>query len=192
MNDAVALSCCRPAYGEHLNPLGVRLRHTSFACRQDYDSFFRCPILFDADRSDIAFARTDVDRPLPSPNRELARANDLILTDFLATLSRDDLVTRVRIAIAHELPSGKPRDENIAKGVYMSPRTLRRKLAAAGTSFSRLIDEVRHELARRYIADPARTLSEISFLVGFSELSAFSRAFRRWTGKTPSAFRAVC
>ena len=112
-----------------------------------------------------------------------------LLNDFLKNLIGDDLVTRASMAIAHELPSGQPRDESIASALFMSPRTLRRKLAARGTSFSMLVDRVRYELAKQYINEPIRSLTEISFLLGFSELSAFSRSFKRWTGKTPSAFR---
>jgi AraC-like DNA-binding protein len=124
-----------------------------------------------------------------SDDKTITPTDDALFNDFLSTLIGDDLVTRVRMAIAHALPSGKPRDERIASDLFMSPRTLRRKLAAEGTSFSMLVDGVRYELARRYIDDPCRSLTEISFLLGFSELSVFSKSFKRWTGKTPSAFR---
>jgi AraC-like DNA-binding protein len=71
----------------------------------------------------------------------------------------------------------------------MSSRTLNRKLSALGTNYSQLLETVRHELAEQYVADPSLSLSEISFLLGFSEQSAFSRAFKRWNGRSPSAFR---
>ncbi len=129
------------------------------------------------------------DRPLPAPNRELAPANDQILAAFLAKLQGDDLVTRVKKAIANELPSGSPSEEFIAKAVYMSPRSLRRLLSSASTTYSQLLDAVRRELAEQYLANSAESLTEIAFLLGFSELSAFSRAFARWTGQSPSAFR---
>lgn len=135
------------------------------------------------------FARTDVDRPLPAPNRELAKANDRILSNFLADLQQEDLTSRVKTAISNELPSGTPSDEIIAKAMFMSARTLRRKLAAEVTSYSQLLDAVRSEFAKQYLADAARPLNEIAFLLGFSELSAFSRVFKRWTGQRPSAFR---
>ena len=92
--------------------------------------------------------------------------------------------------IVDELPSGLPSDELIAKAVSMSTRSLRRRLSAEGTTYSQLLDAVRRELAERYIADTSRSLGEISYLLGFSELSSFSRAFKRWTGHTPSAVRA--
>ncbi|MCG6860253.1 MAG: AraC family transcriptional regulator [Chromatiaceae bacterium] len=190
---AFVMSLCRASYGKQLYPVEVRLQHEELACQGEYDRFFRCPVLLGTDGSAIVFAHADVDRPLPAPNRELARANDKVLSTFLANLQQEELIGRVKVAISHELPSGTPSDEEIAKAVYMSPRTLRRRLLAEGTSYSQLLDAVRRELAEQYIADPARSLSETGFLLGFSELSAFSRAFKRWTGQTPSAFReTVC
>ena len=91
--------------------------------------------------------------------------------------------------IVDELPSGLPSDELIAKAVSMSTRSLRRRLSAEGTTYSQLLDAVRRELAERYIADTSRSLGEISYLLGFSELSSFSRAFKRWTGKIPGEYR---
>jgi AraC-like DNA-binding protein len=186
---ALVVGLCRTAGGEQLNPTEVRLKHRELGCQDAYERFFRCSVLLGMNESAIAFARADVDRPLPARNREIARANDRILSEFLADLRQLDLIGRVKTAISLELPSGTPHDETIAKAVFMSARTLRRKLAAEGTSYSQLLDAVRSELAKQYVADGARSLSEITFLLGFSELSAFSRAFKRWTGQTPSAFR---
>lgn len=180
---------CRIAAGPSLDPAEVRLLHPEVPCKGDYFGFFRCPVRFNADTSAILFSCTDLDRPLPAANRELARANDQILTDFLNKLHKDDLITRVKSAIAEELPSGSPTDEVIAKAVFMSPRTLHRRLSAENATYSQLLDAVRRELAKQYIADPSLSLYEISALLGFSEQSAFSRAFRRWTGQPPSAFR---
>lgn len=186
---AFVTSLCRASCGDKLDPVEVRFLHSEPSCKGDYYGFFRCPVRFDSEASAILFARSHVDRPLPAANRELARANDKILTDFLSKLRVDDLSTRVKTAIAKDLPSGSPSDDFIAKAVYMTPRTLQRRLAAEGTSYSKLLDAVRRELAEQYIADPSQSLSEISYLLGFSELSAFSRAFRRWTGTSPTAYR---
>jgi AraC-like DNA-binding protein len=186
---AVITSMCRLAFGEELNPAEVRFRHSALKCTGDYYAFFRCPVIFDAEASAILFARADVDRPLPASNKELARANDQVLTDFLNKLHKDDLVTRVKTAIADELPSGTPSADVVAKSLFISPRTLNRRLSAQGTNYSELLDAVRRELAEQYVADVSLTLSEISFLLGFSEQSAFSRAFKRWSGRSPTAFR---
>ena len=127
--------------------------------------------------------------PLPAANRELALANDAILHAYVTELDCSGIVSRVKALIIDHLPSGAPSAETVAKDAYMSARTLQRKLADAGTSYSDVLESVRRELAEQYLADPARSLSEISFLLGFSELSAFSRAFRRWRGQAPSKVR---
>jgi AraC-like DNA-binding protein len=183
------IGVCRSAAGEQLAPLEVRFKHPDMGCSRPYERFFRCPIRYDCIASTLLFDRAEIERPLPAANRELARYNDRLLTNFLNKLHRDDLVGRVKTAIVDELPSGTPSDESIADAVHMSARTLQRRLAAEGTSYSKLLDTVRQELAEQYISDPALSLSEIGFLLGFSEPSGFSRAFRRWTGITPTAAR---
>jgi AraC-like DNA-binding protein len=170
---------CRLACGPQLEPVEVRLLHPELTCKGDHFAFLRCPVHFEAEASEIFFDRADVDRPIPAADRELARANDGILTEFLGTLRKDDLITRVKTAITEELPSGSPTDDVIAQALYVSPRTLHRKLSAEGTTYSKLLETVRRELAEQYIADPSLSLTEISYLLGFAELSAFSRAFRR-------------
>ncbi|MGB5735743.1 MAG: helix-turn-helix domain-containing protein [Thiohalocapsa sp.] len=122
-------------------------------------------------------------------SRELAVANDAILTDYHLILDHGDVVSRLKTAIFEHLPSGTPSADITAKDVFMSARTLHRRLAEVGTSFLATLEVVRRELAEQYTDDPTRSLSEISFLLGFSEQSAFSRAFRRWTGQAPSAVR---
>ncbi len=114
---------------------------------------------------------------------------DAILAKFLASSNKGDVIGRVKAAIADELPSGTPTNEVIAKAVCMSPRTLRRRLFALGTSYTQLLHEVRRELAKQYLVDPGCSLSEAGFLLGFSETSAFSRAFKCCSGQTPSEFR---
>ena len=77
----------------------------------------------------------------------------------------------------------------LTKDLFVSPRTFQRRLADVGTAYSDILDAVRRELAAQYITDPALSLGDISHLLGFSELSGFSGAFRRWTGHPPSAVR---
>lgn len=186
---ALIASMCRQSYGDKLDLVEVRLQHPEPPCKGAYNGFFRCPVRFDSPKSAILFARADLDYPLPVANRELARASDGILCGFLANLTDGDLITRVKLAIVDALPSGQSGDDDIAKAVYTTRRTLQRRLAALGTTYSKVLDSVRRELAEQYLADPERSMREISFLLGFSELSAFSRAFKRWTGKAPSEMR---
>jgi len=186
---AVVFGLCREAYGPSFSPVEVSVTHPAPNCRGDYFGLFRCPVRFDAARPELVLGSAQAEAPLPAASRELAIANDAILTDYLQTLDQSGVVSRVKTAIIEHLPSGTPSAEIIARDLYMSARTLHRRLSDARTSFSETLDAVRRELAAQYITDPTRSLSEISFLLGFSELSAFSRAFRRWTGQSPSAAR---
>jgi AraC-like DNA-binding protein len=122
-------------------------------------------------------------------NRDLALGSDRVLQRALAELDKDDVEARVRRAIIDALPSGAPREAQIARSLHMGARTLQRKLHERGTSFSRLLEQVRRELAAQYVADARVPVIEISYLLGFSEPSAFSRAFKRWTGASPAVFR---
>jgi AraC-like DNA-binding protein len=86
------------------------------------------------------------------------------------------------------IPTGATIDA-VAEAMHMSGRTLQRRLEAEGVSFSEIVDGVREKLARRWLADPAKSLAEVGFGLGFSDLAAFSRAFKRWTGKPPGTWR---
>jgi len=186
---AVVFGLCREAYGSDFSPAEVSVTHPAPSCRGDYFGLFRCPVRFDAAKPELVLERAQAEAPLLAAHRELAVANDTILASYLVTLDRGDVVSRVKTAIIEHLPSGAPSAEIIAKDLFMSARTLHRRLTEAGVSFSDTLEAVRRELAEQYVIDPSRSLSEISFLLGFSEQSAFSRAFRRWTGQAPSAAR---
>ncbi|MFY9975963.1 MAG: AraC family transcriptional regulator [Chromatiaceae bacterium] len=188
---AVVLGLCRAAYGPGFNPAEVSFTHPAPDCRGDYFGLFRCPIRFDAAAPEFILDRARADAPLPTANRELALANDTILAAYVGELTAPDIVSRVKAAVVEHLPSGAPSAATVAKDLFMSARTLQRKLGDAGTGYSDVLEAVRRELAEHYIADPTKTLSEITFLLGFSEQSAFSRAFRRWSGQSPTAARVA-
>jgi AraC-like DNA-binding protein len=95
----------------------------------------------------------------------------------------------VENAIAVLLPHGQARLENVAQRLGVTPRTLRRKLGAEDATFAGLLEELRLALARHYLAEHQLSISRIAWLLGYTEVSAFSHAFRRWTGRTPRADR---
>jgi AraC-like DNA-binding protein len=99
-----------------------------------------------------------------------------------------DIATSVAARVESLLP-GDAAIDAVARAMHMSPRTLQRKLDAEGASFSEVVDEVRQRLARRWLVDERRTLADVAFALGFSDLATFSRAFKRWTGKPPGAWR---
>jgi AraC-like DNA-binding protein len=100
------------------------------------------------------------------------------------------LKVKVENATAALLPHGQARHDLVAAELGMSPRTLTRRLAAEGVSFAEILKEVREALAKRYIADRTLPISQIAWLLGYAEVSGFTRAFQRWTGIVPSAARA--
>jgi AraC-like DNA-binding protein len=186
---ASILGICRALYDGPLDPVEVTMRQVPPPCPERVDACFRCPVRFGAPRGSIAFDRQSADRPLVAANREMATANDRIAVEYLARLQRDDLTSRVQQAILDHLPSGAPRDDQVAQALFLSTRTLQRRLRDEGTTFSDTLEAVRRELAEAYLRDQSLTLTEISYLLGFGNTSSFSRAYRRWTGVPPSTHR---
>jgi AraC-like DNA-binding protein len=171
-----------------LSPLRVELQRAAPSPAEPFRRFFRAPIVFAAATNALEFAAHDVDAPLPTGNAELSRRVDELLARDVARLADGDIVGRVRASIVERLPDGEPPQEAIARALGMSARTLQRRLAGAGTSYQTLLDTVRAELARAYLAE-GWAVTEAAFALGFSDTSSFSRAFRRWTGTRPSRRR---
>lgn len=187
---ASALEMARRCAGEDFAPLRVELMHPAPACAPRLDAFFRAPIEFDASQYAMHFARDGMLRVLPTGNPELALSSEGLLRDYLARMERADVVAQARRFIAERLTSGEPLAGDVARALAASPRTLQRRLNENGTSFAKLLDQTRRELAIEYLRNPENTVEETAFMVGFAETASFNRAFRRWTGHSPTAFRA--
>ena len=186
---SLIISMCRMNVGGQLAPVSMTLRRPLPRNRTPYDAYFDCPIQFGAPQDGFLLARSIAERPLPTSNHELAITFDTILQKQLAELGVGDLVNRCKTYLLQELTSGEPSDAELATAMSMSSRTLQRKLAELGWSYRSLLMGVRYELALRYLDDPHRTVTDITFLLGFSEQSAFARAFKRWSGKSPTEYR---
>ncbi|NKF22091.1 AraC family transcriptional regulator [Solimonas marina] len=184
------LRFCRSQLGREFSPLRVALRRARPAQVERFDAVLRCAIDFGAARNAVWFAAEPFERALPDANPELARHNDEVVVRYLAHFDRDNLRARVRAALIEALPGGEPSAQKIADLLHMSLRSLQRKLADEQATFAAMLAEVRHELARSYLRNPHYSIGEITFLLGFTDASAFARAFRRWEGCAPSAFRA--
>jgi AraC-like DNA-binding protein len=187
---ALLFDLCRMNAGASLRPMAASLRRTRPDPADAYARFFGCPVQFAAEENAFVISSKDADRALPSANRQLAAVFDKLLTEELARLDKADVVSRCRAAVLGHLPSGEGSAEETAKQLHMSPRTLQRKLADANTTYVQLVDDTRKDLALRYIEDPSRSLTDITFSLGFAQPSAFTRAFKRWTGLSPSDYRA--
>ena len=132
-----------------------------------------------------------VDKRLPSSNPLLAEINDQLMVKYLAQLDENDIIQRVKAIIIELLPDGKISDVKVAKQLNMSNRTLQRKLQDKGMTFKEVLTDVRKGIAMKYIQDSQLTLTELSFQLGFSGMSAFSRAFKNWTGQCPKDYRST-
>ena len=102
----------------------------------------------------------------------------------------DGVLASARRAVAESMREGHPYLTRVAKKIAMSPRTLQRQLKEQGMDFKKLVADTRRRFALSYLGNRSNTLTEIAFLLGYSEVSAFNRAFKRWTGSTPLAYRS--
>jgi AraC-like DNA-binding protein len=186
---AVAVRMCRLALQSALQPVRVSFKHSPPDCAQRFADYFGCPVEFSAPVNAVYFDAKLLEQSLPSANPELARVNDRVVIDYLSRFDRESLSMRVRARLIDQLPDGQPSQAQVADALHMSVRNLQRRLQQEGSSFKQLLDETRRELAVQYVRQNHRPIGEITYLLGFSEPSNFTRAFRRWTGYSPHVFR---
>ena len=188
---ALLTRMCRFIYGDNWNPMAVYFAHPTPSDSSYFFSFFRCPVEFNAGVNGLHIGSQQADEKLSGSNKQLAQLHDHIVIRYLASIDQKDIVNRVRSAILERLGEGGVTESCAADSLHMSTRNLHRKLAAEGSNFKDLLLEIRTELANQYINDATLTLTEISYMLGFSEVSSFSRAYRRWTGQSPSEARKM-
>jgi AraC-like DNA-binding protein len=172
----------------------VRFAYASFTHQPedvpDLEQLLGCPVRPVASWAGMALSseawHTSLVRRDPVLRRVLEGQADAIAPGLAAV---SDIVIEVRRALAVRLPRGDTEIDDVARDLHMSTRTLQRRLFSAWLSYQELLDAVRRETAEKVMADASLSISEIAYLVGYSEPAAFHRAFRRWTGATPQAFR---
>ncbi|HEY6824766.1 MAG TPA: AraC family transcriptional regulator ligand-binding domain-containing protein [Steroidobacteraceae bacterium] len=187
---SLVLDMCRMNFGASLRPLEATLCRPCPADATPWRVFFGGDVRFGAARDSMLLSRRDADAALPVANRQIAGALDAILAQQLARLDRGNIAARCKAEVLERLASGESPEADIAKSLHMSRRTLQRKLAEADLTYQKLVDDTRRDLALRYIEDARRSITEITFLLGFSGQSAFTRAFRRWAGVSPTEYRS--
>lgn len=185
----VIVRLCRTLRGRDYRPLAVRLQRAAPADPGPFLRAFRVPVQFGASDNAIALDPDTLELPVEGANPELARASDALAARYLERRDEVDVVTRVRHALAVQLPAGEPAQARIAAALKLSPRSLQRRLAEAGTRYSTLLDATRRELALQHLREARHNLGEIAYLLGYTDASSFTHAFRRWTGVPPSQYR---
>jgi AraC-like DNA-binding protein len=188
---ASATAIAREVHPEgRFTPLEVHIAHPAPRNTDAHTAYFGCPVLFGSDRDALLIS--------PGALAEQNRLGDTGITRFLLShLDRElaeltgaaDVTGLARDAIARALSEGQPRMDMVARRLGMSARSLHRRLARDGLTFQALAEDTRRELAEGLLGDHRYSLAEIAFLTGFSEQSAFNRAFKRWVGTTPASYR---
>jgi AraC-like DNA-binding protein len=180
----------RQLAGQAWNPLSVTFAHPAPADFAPLTAHFGVTPSFGGGLNVLTLAASTLDLPVTSADPALLS----VLERAAGTPPPRDsappgFVQRVHEAIRGALRDGAPKMEAVARQLHVSSRTLQRRLAEHHTTFQDAADAVRSELARQYLRDPHLGVSEVAFLLGYSELSTFDRAFKRWTGMTPREFR---
>lgn len=173
---------CRTILGNNFKPSHVSLRRKEPADKSPWDEFFGVGVHFGQDANAIAISRKDVIRPLLGQSKMLVALHEDIVNRQISDLKRSDVLGRAKVELIDQLPSGEVSIETIAIALNMSKRTLHRRLLDEGLSFRSLLQDVRKKLVARYINEPRYSVTEIAFLLGYSDSSAFSRAFKSWFG----------
>jgi AraC-like DNA-binding protein len=182
---------CRLTLGEFIAPVSIEMERPVPDEPERWEYMLASKVVFDAPTTRITWSKSDIEDPLVTGDPGLARVNDeqtqAYLDSFLAQSTSREVVLR----IVERLPDGPPNQQQIAEDMNVSNRTLQRKLKEEGTSFMDLLQDTRLQLARKYLRQPGRSVVETAYLLGFSEPSTFSRAFKRWTGVAPAEYRDI-
>ena len=180
----------RFAAGRDWDPDEVRFAHHAPADVREHARFFRAPVRFAAGENSLVIPGGVLDSPCQGADPVLASLVDRHAEDRIKSHPASaSVVDRVRSVLEELFGDGEPSAAGVAARLKMSLRTLNRSLADEGTTYRALLDQLRHELAAHHLANPRTSTAEVAFRLGFSDLSAFHRAFKRWTGRTPAEFR---
>lgn len=187
---ASVVSLCRQVCSVPFSPVEVFMQHAAPKSKAYHEDWFGCPVTFEADLDAVVISNEAMERPNILGDAGISR---YLISHLEAELSEFNspppLVTQAKEAIAQSLNQGAPRMTDIAKGLGLSARSFHRRLSEHGLSFQTLTEETRRELAEGLLRDEQYSLADIAFLTGFSEQSSFTRAFKRWLGKTPATYR---
>ncbi len=170
-------------------PQHIQFEHAEGASGTLYESVYRCPVVLGAEEGALVFPAALLDRASPAAEPELLAVHEKLALQKMADLARQDFLLTLERELGSLLEQGDASLDALAARVGRKPRALRAELEEAGTSFKQLLAGYRERLSRRLLARTQEPIDQILYLTGFSEPAAFTRAFKRWTGETPSAYR---
>lgn len=187
---AVGLSTIRLMAGSTWAPVEVQFEHKAPSQTAEYLRAFGAPIAFGCPTNAFVIEPELAERQIPAADARLYPIMQRYLDRVLEGLpAEDDLLASVRRAIGESLRHGDLKLTAVASKLAVGSRSLQRRLREHGVDFKALVEDTRRRFSLRYLEDPDNTLTEVAYLLGYSEVSAFNRAFRRWTGSTPSEYR---
>jgi AraC-like DNA-binding protein len=187
---AVGRNTIRLMAGSQWVPAEVQFAHPAPSDVTEHTRVFGAPVSFGCTANAFVIDRQFVDRQVPSADEYLYPVLKRYLDRVLAEMPReDDLLASIRRAVGESLRDGDPNLARVAGKIAMGERTLQRRLREQGVDFKGLVDDTRRRFSLNYLRERKHTLSDIACLLGYSEVSAFNRAFRRWTGSTPLDYR---
>lgn len=187
---ASIVSLSRQVSTEVFNPIGVYFRHPAPKSTVDHENYFGCAVAFESKRDALLVSNETLQIPNKLGDESISRFFDTHLEIEISKFEDDSTLERlVRVQVSKSLSEGVPTISALAQHFGMSGRTLQRRLSEQGYSFKTMVDEVRRQLADRLLKQTNYSLTEVAFMTGFSEQSAFNRAFKRWQGQTPRSFR---
>ncbi len=160
---------------------------------EEYERVLSAPVRFETEFNEGRFASALLDAPLPNADVSLFPIVAEVASRRLAALRMASgapmAIEQIRRHIGVQIAKGRIALPDVAAAAGLPPRTLQRRLATKNVSFSELLDDVRRDLARQYLLDPSISLTEVGFLLGYSEQSTFNHAFRKWFGVSPTVWR---
>lgn len=186
---AIIIHMCRLLYGDDFSIIRIEFMHSGLDCRVKYTQFFDAKIIFNSSYNKIVFHKNNIEKQLPTSNALLAHTNDSIVSNYLSNMDESDVVMRVKSYLVDNLSSGNVTEKKACEFLNLSQRSLQRKLDDKNVNFKGLLNNTRKDLALLYVKENHMSLTEITYLLGFSKQSNFSRAFKRWTGSSPKKYR---
>lgn len=185
---AALLTMCRRASYPDFAPVWVRIKRPDPGQMDRFVEVFGCPVEFDAGENAIALKLEDLRRTLPAGNLDLATGADRLLDRMMEEVDEGPTTARVRALLIRHLSSGRVTEGEIAGMLNRSTSSLQRDLRAEGTTFRKLLEATRQNMADRLLKSENRSIGQTAFMLGYSDQSTFTRAFRRWHGVSPGQF----